>query len=141
MTIQEKVYEKIIKALPEHPPEFGGLLGGKDNIICTAELDHGVSREMCGYAPDVCRLNDVIKKWHQEDICFMGIFHTHFFHVRTLSEPDKKYIIEILGAMPKHITALYFPIAVLPEREIIPYIAVRKNPDVLIQEDKIVILY
>lgn len=140
MTIQKKVYEQIKKALPEHPPEFGGLLGGKDNIISMVELDYGISGEMCGYAPDVRRLNDVIKKWHWQNIYFMGIFHTHFFHVRTLSELDKNYITEILNAMPEHITMLYFPVAVLPQKEIIPYIAVRQNPDVLIQEEKLIIL-
>lgn len=140
MTIQKNTYEQIIKVLPEHPPEFGGLLGGKDSIICATELDYGIPGEMCGYAPDVYRLNNVIKKWRQEGIYFMGIFHTHFFHVRTLSEPDKKYIIEILNSMPERITMLYFPVAVLPEREIVPYIAVRQNPDVLIQEDKLIIL-
>lgn len=140
MKIQRKIYERIRKELPESPPEIGGLLGGESNIVSMVEWDNGLQKSMCSYEPDVGRLNHVIKKWHRQNIYFMGIFHTHFFGVRTLSKPDKEYIKEILDAMPEYIPQLYFPVAVLPERKLVPYIAVRQNPDVLIYEEELIIL-
>ena len=139
MIIQKKVYDQLIKCLPEYPPEMGGMLGGTDNVIKIIEFDYGQLEHLCGYEPDVHRLNAEIKVWLEKDIYFMGIFHTHFFGVKTLSEPDIEYIKQILNAMPEYISKLYFPIAVLPERKLIPYIAIRQEPDVLIKADKLII--
>lgn len=140
MIIRERVFKDLMKFLPDNPPEIGGLLGGKNYVINTIEFDDGLPGQMCGYTPNVKRLNAVIEQWNQKNIHFMGMFHTHFFGVKTLSDFDKKYITRILDVMPEFITQLYFPIAVLPEKMLVPYIAIRKNPDVLIHEEKLFIM-
>lgn len=42
--------------------------------------------------------------------------------------------------MPDSKTVLYFPIVVLPEREIVSYICVRNNGKITITEDSIIIV-
>ncbi len=140
MTICQNVYFKLKKYVPDDPPEMGGLFGGRNGVITSVAFDQGVSRSMCSYTPDVNRMNAVIEKWNLKGMEFLGIFHTHFLGVRTLSEADKKYIKQILNAMPEYIVQLYFPIMVLPERDLIPYVAISQKPDVLIQKEELIIL-
>lgn len=51
----------------------------------------------------------------------MGIYHTHFWNVDvdTLSENDKEYIKKIMDNMPEEIGQLYFPLVLMPKREVI----------------------
>lgn len=143
MQIYREIYENIISNLPERPPEIGGILGkNSDNIICKTVVDRGMENrfKQCSYVPNVDKLNGQIKDWEKQDIEFVGIFHTHFWGVETLSYGDKKYIIEIMSTMPKEIKYLYFPIVVIPERKIVPYIAYIENEKVTIKGENIEII-
>lgn len=143
MKIYREIFEKIISNLPERTPEIGGILGkNSDNIICETVVDIGMANrsKQCSYVPNVEKLNEKIKDWNKQDIEFVGIFHTHFWNVETLSDGDKKYIIEIMSAMPKEIKYLYFPIVVIPECKIIPYIAYIENEKITIKRENIKII-
>ena len=141
MIISNEIYKAMMNRAPKSPPEVGGILGKDRNIVTCFEYDNGIATDkLCTYVPDVVRLNNVIEKWSEQNISFCGIFHTHFFGVRTLSDGDKKYINNILSAMPNTINRLYFPI-VLPEtKEMVVYLAIRSGEKIRIVEDVIEII-
>lgn len=114
--------------ISDFPPETGGILGSDSNdVITDIILDiKSNTGHCCSYSPNVDFLNSCIAEWAERNIQFVGIFHTHFAGVQTLSEADKKYIVSIMQAMPGGIDKLYFPIYVLPDRELICYVAERK---------------
>lgn len=138
MKITRALYKEIQNKVNPFPPESGGILGSKENIIVTSVYDEGLNNEkMCSYTPNVKLLNDVIAKWKEEEIIFSGIFHTHYFGVKTLSHGDQCYIEKIMRSMPDDVNELYFPIVVMPQKEIVAYKAIRDLNQILIQEDEI----
>ena len=140
MKIYKKLYGYILNNVSKKPPESGGILGKKNGIVCNVYFDKGIITEkMCSYEPNVELLNNIIEKWQQENIDFCGIFHTHFYGVKTLSDGDKEYINRIITAMPENINKLYFPI-VLPEyNEMVNYMARKKNQTVIINKSDIIV--
>lgn len=120
MNVLKKVYMGIVSSQNMVPPESGGIIGSKDGIVTVYVNDKGVQNEtiMCGYFPDVNFLNEIILEWQNNGIKFMGIYHTHFFGVNTLSDGDKEYIQNIMKSMPKGMI-LYFPIVLMPEKTIV----------------------
>lgn len=140
MTITYNTYQAIVTAPAELPPETGGLLGIKDGCVCAFVFDEGIpSGRMCGYIPDTKRFNSILTEWQKEDISFAGMVHTHYFDVKTLSIPDKAYIAKIMHSMPSVIQELYFPLVVMPQRELVVYRAVIVNDTVCIETDDITI--
>lgn len=141
MKLLHNINDYIFENIPINPPEIGGILGSVDGVVCRAEMDRGTSKsKLCSYEPDVERLNQVIEMWMQDNITFSGIFHTHFYGVRTLSDGDIEYINSILNAMPETINKLYFPI-VLPERkQMIAYVAIKNGKQIEIVEEEVEIL-
>lgn len=136
MRITTKQYEEIMKMVNPIPPESGGILGSRDDMIVATFYDKGIKTEkMCSYIPNVNLLNDIIAKWNEENIVFSGIFHTHYFGVRTLSCGDRNYIEKIMMSMPNEVSELYFPIIVMPQKEMIVYKAIKSENQILIQED------
>lgn len=141
MKIYRDILEHLLLLMPQNPPEIGGILGTSNNIIDKFQLDKGLSTTCgCYYTPNTKFLNTIIHSWEKERVKFSGIFHTHFFNVNTLSSGDKKYITEIMQAMPDEIYALYFPIITIPEMSITPYIATRYENCINIEQDKFVII-
>ena len=138
MIITRRILELIDRSVPREHTEAGGILGSRngekvDSVVFDipdCEVPMG-----CVYSPDVDYLNDRIKQWQHEGIRFMGMFHTHFHGVRTLSCGDKRYIHAIMNAMPVEINRLYFPVYVLPERELVCYIATRSCENVEIRQE------
>ena len=122
MKILGDVYQNICNSVSDTPPETGGILGGSNNVVTEYSLDNGVeSGSQCSYTPNVEKLNKVIAEWQNQRIEFMGIYHTHYFGVSTLSDADKQYILAIMQAMPDYVKELYFPLVVMPQREMIVY--------------------
>ena len=120
--------------------ESGGILGAKQDTIDHVAFDKGIQNTRCSYTPNINYINQVIEVWQRKRIQFMGMFHTHFFGVETLSQGDIEYIKSILSAMPNEIAKLYFPI-ILPEyKRIIPYIAERDSNGIKINKDKLEII-
>lgn len=141
MKILTTVYKYILDSMPAVPPEIGGILGSIDGAVCECQIDAGHSAKCgCFYSPNVSILNNTIRDWQRKDIHFHGIFHTHFFGVQTLSDGDIGYINTILRAMPTNINELYFPIVVLPEKQMVPYLAVRNGNTVEIKNDELIIV-
>lgn len=139
MRILKSIYEEIINNVPEHMPESGGMLGGNNNTITSVVFDEGKQDEFrhCHYTPNVKRLNSILLEWAEKDIEFYGLFHTHFHSVSTLSEGDIIYIKNILDAMPESKKLLYFPIVVLPEKEIISYCCTMNGSELNIVQDSV----
>lgn len=140
MVITEKVVSKIFENIGDVPPEIGGIIGASDLCIDYVAVDIGFTGvKACSYMPNVKFLNDVIKEWQEEGVEFKGIFHSHYFGIKTLSDGDKKYIRLIMRSMPVEIESLYFPIAVMPERELVVYKAYRYKEKVKIESEKLII--
>ena len=141
MIITQSVIDIINRSVSDVPPETGGILGSSDG----KQIDHVVMDmpgtnhlKMCAYYPNVAFLNQTIAQWQDNGVSFMGLFHTHFFGVRTLSIGDRKYIREIMNAMPESVDKLYFPLFVLPEREMVCYKALRTNRSAEVSEEAVI---
>lgn len=138
MLILKHVCQSILSHQRETPPETGGILGGRDGVVTEYRLDEGKHiGKMCSYAPNVALLNETIRQWQGRGIAFMGIFHTHFFGVDTLSDGDMDYIETIMKQMPPQIDRLLFPLVVMPQREIAAYSAIIRNGEVVISKDQL----
>lgn len=141
MKIKSSVYNAIFENMPYAFHETGGILGGKDGIITEQYTDVGnPSERACCYAPNVSLLDSVILGWQSRGTDFMGLYHTHFGGAETLSEGDTDYIIRIMQAMPDNIVSLYFPIIIVPEMQIIPYMAERKDNSFSISRQDLLVI-
>lgn len=125
----------MIDSFSSVPPEAGGIIGKRDNIICAYLHD---TKTQCidraTYIPDIEWMNCMIQEWAYSGIEFAGIVHSHPKECSTLSGPDRAYICEIMNAMPTHITELYFPI-ILPGEGMYAYKAVIQPCGVTIKAD------
>lgn len=137
MQIKNNIYNDIIYSLNDMPPETGGILGGVNNIITSSVQDFGIKKDnLCSYTPNVEVMNSVINEWRKKDIDFMGIYHTHFWGVDSLSQGDKTYIELIMKNMPNYLSILYFPLIVLPYKSMISYKAVLTNGRLAISKEE-----
>jgi hypothetical protein len=144
MNIHENAYLDLLYNCPPVPPEAGGILGGKDDVITTVIFDVSNAPDYGGYTPNVANLNAVIASWADNNIDFMGIFHSHCPSGISLSRNDRIYIEKIMVSMPHTIYRLYFPI-VIPGGKVIPYVASCNSKEqakevVLIEKDKLVLV-
>ena len=143
MKIYRKVLCQIDNSVKNHPPEVGGIIGSDNGVVVTnfvMDRQMSLPSHCCSYSPNVDFLNNCIQTWITNGIYFMGIFHTHFFGIRTLSDADKVYINKIMAAMPDFVEKLYFPIYVLPNRNMECYIAVKASGGADIRDDRLEIL-
>lgn len=129
MRILKSVVDTIDRSIADTPPETGGILGSHgggliDEVVM--DLPAVKNTRPCSYYPNVEFLNHTIELWQKNGISFLGIFHSHFVGVRTLSGGDLRYIKAIMEAMPSTVDSLYFPVFVLPDRELVCYRA-QKN--------------
>ena len=134
------VIQTMFGLINNNDTESGGILGAKGEVIDHVAFDVGTTSARCSYEPDVDHLNRVIREWQKDGIRFVGLYHTHFFGVETLSPGDIGYIKAILNAMPKQMAELFFPV-VLPEyQRIVPYRAKRVDGNILIYKDNLEII-
>ena len=140
MKIERTILDRILDDMPLHPPEEGGIIGGKEGKVICWMHDKGNDEYGCRYSPNIEKLNKTIGLWMENGYEFMGIVHVHFGNSRMLSEGDKKYIEKIVKAMPRFIDALYFPLVIQPEKEMISYIAMREGNEVIIRQDEIFVV-
>jgi len=98
----EAVIDSIRQGVSNIPPESGGILGGRNDVVTNICLDKGIlGKHPCSYTPDTRFLNQKINQWAETGIQFMGMFHVHFGGTESLSEGDKEYIVRIMEVMPK----------------------------------------
>lgn len=142
MLISRQALDIISASVDDTPPEIGGIMGSLDGHTVTEIImdEPEGPRYNCYYAPNVRFLNNCISSWQQSDVEFMGVFHTHYAGVKTLSSADVKYITSIMNAMPEEIKSLYFPVFVLPQREMICYKAIKELSSVSIESETIEIV-
>lgn len=141
MHIYRNVFNEIINTPLETPQEIGGIIGGNEGIVTKYYMDYGMcSEKACRYIPNVSLLNSVIAEWADEGTQFMGIYHTHFFDVQTLSDGDIQYIKKILLGMPTYIDSLYFPLLVLPKRTMVCFKAIKNSGSVEIHNDSLILI-
>ena len=139
-----EIYEEVLDLIAEvaekaSDHEIGGMLGAdRSGSICQVVVDHSSSNNRHTYVPNVDWLNNIIAQW--ENWNFSGLFHTHLNNQKTLSCGDRKYIKEILMAMPSDVTYLYFPLHVLPENKFYAFKAERINDEIIITEESVHII-
>lgn len=139
MKILESVYRDILSYCPIVPPETGGILGGVNNIITHVIFDqNNPVITSAQYIPNISFLNQAINKWAENNIRFLGMFHSHPIAETELSQDDRKYIALILEALPEN-HALWFPI-VIPHHKIIPYLAFHSGNAIQIQQRHVTII-
>lgn len=138
MKISKELLNEMIMKLPSELPETGGIIGGNGGVVTEYWIEIPPKEKlggfMCCYIPDVDKINKIIQKWVKKGVEFMGMFHTHYFGVDTLSEGDISYIKEILAAMPDGIGKLYFPIFIFPDGRMTLYVADKQKKDIYKEE-------
>lgn len=141
MNIIENIYLKILDSYSVPPPESGGILGIKNGMVC--EYYHDNSCRIANkavYVPNVNILNLKIEEWNKHGIMFSGIIHSHMFGQSKLSSGDIEYIKQIFNNISEGIDELYFPIVIPEAKQVISFVAIRKDKDVIIQQDEIHII-
>lgn len=134
MRIEQSVYRELCKTLTVLPPERGGILGMKDDVICIYYLDDGPApTDRYAYVPDVPKLNTVLFQWQQQGIQFAGMFHSHPNPQIWLSIADREYIQKIMQAMPSSISRLYFPL-IVPNIGIVGYRSERTSGEIVLED-------
>lgn len=140
MRISEKVHHDICAELHTVPPEKGGILGAKGEVISIFYLDCvDAQSERYAYVPDIGELNAVIAQWIKTGIRFVGMFHSHPYPQTGLSIADKEYIVKIMEAMPNSVSELHFPI-IIPGMGMTGHLARRKGEEVIIVPEEIEIV-
>lgn len=137
MKIIKEIYDKIIE-LPIVPPESGGIIGGRFDVISDFEIIGSKTAPYSDlYIPDVTKINETIDKWNSEGVIdFYGIVHTHRPCSPELSPRDIEYINQIMIGIADVKKELLFPI-VIPRKEIMWYRA--KNTRGSIEISKVMI--
>lgn len=138
MYITKEVYNKIVDKTPKPPPEMGGAIFQKNDVVSQFVFDNGLC-EYGKYTPNVDFLNNQIKEFAEKGYEFCGVFHSHFPFGEKLSDDDKKYIEIITSSLKNQINKLYFPI-ILPSDKLISYCSYIKDGKVIITDDNLFII-
>lgn len=73
-----------------------------------------------------------------QGIHFIGLLHSHFAGVKTLSHADINYIQTIMTQMPDEVSVLYFPLFVFPQRELIAYKAQKGRREIVFEPVEVI---
>ena len=108
MKIAKETYNEILTKLQLNTLETGGILGEKDGVVCRFFLDTDGESTLGEYRPNVTLLNQVIERWAQEEVSFIGLVHTHINGLGILSPSDIEYVRLIVSA--NELESVYFPV-------------------------------
>lgn len=111
MKINKKLFNEIINIFEFSPYESGGFLGGCDDTVIKVIYDNEDFR-FAEYKPNNKLLNDILKEWYENDIEFLGIFHTHYPKCTSLSRNDEKFINKFMQEVCDENDIMYFPIVI-----------------------------
>ena len=109
MKIRQTVLDRIGVTIGKHKPETGGVLGIKENVICSFYFDENSTRITTEYCPNISDINFNLGEWAKDGIAFAGIIHSHPNGCAELSATDKESIFHILKTI-NCLHRLYFPI-------------------------------
>lgn len=138
VSIGESVLEKIVFGCPQVPPETGGFLGVKNNVIVDFVFDAGQGQNNFGsYSPDTGLLKHTCNVWKSRGILLAGIAHSHISGRENLSNGDRKYISKILESNIGIIDMLLFPI-IIPGVELIMYSARLFSDGLIISKEDLI---
>ncbi len=143
MKIRQEVYDKISAVANSMNLEIGGILGSSKNGIVTdmvADLPDNAVGCKFDYSPNIDFLNTQIENWSENDIDFLGLFHTHFSGSKNLSDADVEYIKAIMNASKGIVEYLYFPLFTLPDNELTVYKAYFNDADIAVDKDELIII-
>ncbi|MBQ8767720.1 MAG: hypothetical protein IJZ16_13065 [Clostridia bacterium] len=143
MKIRQEVFNKISTVANSMSLEIGGILGSSENGIVTdmiADLPDNVVGCKFDYSPNIDFLNAQIENWSENNIVFLGLFHTHFSGSKNLSDADVEYIKAIMNASKGIVEYLYFPLFTLPNNELTVYKAYFNDADIVIDKDELIIV-
>lgn len=136
MVIKSRVFEKINSLDESLGRETGAILGSStDMIVDHIRMDSNDNSDRFTYFPNVPYLNGELEKWQDQGVQFVGILHTHYYGIETLSEMDIEYIHLIFDAMPKETICLFFPIYVFPDHKAVCYRAAKQQGVISIERD------
>lgn len=48
MYIAREIYERIVEEVPDYPPEVGGILRARNDVICCTVFDCGTQQQNMG---------------------------------------------------------------------------------------------
>lgn len=137
MQILREVFLKMISSFPMVPPENGGILGMKDDIVCEYLHDYSKqTNEAAKFVPDVQWMNQIIYDWNKKGVLFGGIVHSHPIGQESLSFDDIRYITSIMDAMPSSVSKLYFPV-VIPGHAVFIYLASKSGISLRICQENV----
>lgn len=137
MYIKKEVYNKILFDTPKLPPESGGILGGYDGKVTLFVSDKGKSLSSSyKYEPNTELLNTTINNWLNNDVEFMGIYHSHPKNCEKLSVADIEYINQVMRSVSDYTDKLYFPL-VIPKEKIISFYGLIVADEIKIFQDVI----
>ena len=99
LSIHPDLFPSLLAALTYAGTERGGILGGTaDGTVLRFYADHPRCSAPDRYEPNTAELNDVLARWHEEGLVFLGMVHSHPASFPRLSYPDTLYAREILRA-------------------------------------------
>lgn len=143
MIITKDVLKKIEEIAHSKDVEVGGILGMKTNDVVScfvADLPQNGVGCRFDYSPNIDFLNTQIEKWAENDIRFIGLFHTHFSGSKNLSDADIEYIKLIMLNSKDIVEQLYFPLFTLPDNILTVYKAYFDGDETVIKVDELVII-
>lgn len=143
MKIRQEVFDKISAVANSMNLEIGGILGSSENGIVTdmiADLPDNAVGCKFDYSPNIDFLNAQIENWSENNIVFLGLFHTHFSGSKNLSDADVEYIKAIMNASKGIVEYLYFPLFTLPNNELTVYKAYFNDADISVDKDELIIV-
>lgn len=143
MKIRQEVFDKISAVANSMNLEIGGILGSSENGIVTdmiADLPDNAVGCKFDYSPNIDFLNSQIENWSENNIVFLGLFHTHFSGSKNLSDADVEYIKAIMNASKGIVEYLYFPLFTLPNNELTVYKAYFNDADISVDKDELIIV-
>lgn len=111
--ILSNVVEEIKTTIGNRPIESGGIIGGERDTITAFCFDNG--EHLSEYIPNVSFLNSQIKAWHEKDIEFYGIIHSHPSYSPKPSNEDLAYALKIKEKNP-FLSHIIFPILIKNEK-------------------------
>lgn len=116
MNIKKEVLEEISVTVGKYKPETGGVLGIKENIVCSFYFDENSTYVSNEYCPNIDAINLKLEEWAKDGIAFAGILHSHPNGYTELSKADKECIFYILKTI-HCLRQLYFPIITISNND------------------------
>lgn len=111
LKVDKNCLSEMIEYLNSSQDERGGIIGTSKNFRYITHFypDCNSSCSSSTYSPNSKNVNNQIKSWIDDGVCFIGFIHSHINGCNILSVDDKRYILKLLNAFP-HLPFMWFPL-------------------------------